>query len=289
MSYTLKKQLANKSNYGSARQTSTIKYIVIHYTANDGDSDEANGKYFANNIVKASAHYFVDDNSITNSVPDNYVAWSVGGNKYSNCSTTGGGKYYGICTNTNSISIELCDTVKNGVIKPNQATIDNAIALTKELMKKYNIPQSNVIRHFDVNGKACPAYWCGNSEKEALWKNEFWNKLSSSAPIKTATTTTTIKQSQTSVNIKDYKLIFDANYYSNKYADLKRAFGNNSQALLDHFKQYGMKEGRQGIATFNVMTYKALYSDLRNAFGDDLPKYYEHYINYGYKEGRRAI
>lgn len=77
--YTLKKNLANKNNYGGRRNTAAIKYIVIHYTGNDGDSDEANANYFRRNIVKASAHYFVDDDSVTQSVPDDYVAWSVGG------------------------------------------------------------------------------------------------------------------------------------------------------------------------------------------------------------------
>ena len=42
MSYKLKKKYANKNNYGAKRSTSNIKYIVIHYTANDGDTDEAN-------------------------------------------------------------------------------------------------------------------------------------------------------------------------------------------------------------------------------------------------------
>ena len=48
-------------------------------------------------------------------------------------------------------------------------------------MKKYNIPSTNVIRHFDVTGKTCPAYWCGTSEKNQLWKTEFHNKLSNSS------------------------------------------------------------------------------------------------------------
>ena len=181
MSYKLKKKYANKNNYGAKRSTSNIKYIVIHYTANDGDTDEANANYFASRVVKASAHYFVDDDSVTQSVPDNYVAWSVGGTKYSNCKTTGGGKYYAKCTNSNSISIELCDTKKDGKIYPTKKTIENAIELTRKLMKKYNIPSTNVIRHFDVTGKTCPVYWCGTSEKNQLWKTEFHNKLSNSS------------------------------------------------------------------------------------------------------------
>ena len=177
MAYTMKKNISNRSNYGKARSISKIKYIVIHYTGNDGDTDESNGKYFKNNIVKASAHYFVDDDSVTQSVPDDFIAWSVGGSKYSNCNQTGGGKYYGKCTNTNSISIEICDDVKNGKVYPSAKTIENAIELTKSLMKKYNIPASNVIRHFDVTGKTCPAYWCGSATKNNAWLTEFFNRL----------------------------------------------------------------------------------------------------------------
>lgn len=171
----IKTKTANKNNYGGKRATSNIKYIVIHYTGNDGDTDENNGKYFANNIVKASAHYFVDDDSITQSVPDNYVAWSVGGKKYNN----NGGKLYGKCTNNNSISIELCDDVKNGVVYPSAKTIQNALDLVKLLMNKYSILQANVIRHYDVNGKPCPKYWV----EDAKWKSAFWNKIGGSDTV----------------------------------------------------------------------------------------------------------
>lgn len=130
----MKKNLANKRNYGAKRSTSAIKYIFIHYTGNDGDSDESNARYFSNNYVEASAHYFVDDDSVTQSVPDNYVAWSVGGTRYSNCNITGEENII-LCTNSNSISIELCDTKRDGTIYPSKATIKNAIELTKKLMK----------------------------------------------------------------------------------------------------------------------------------------------------------
>lgn len=165
----IKSKLANKGNYGSSRLTSAIKYIVIHYTGNDGDTDERNGDYFRDRVVQASAHYFVDDDSITQSVPDNYIAWHCGGGSQGN----GGKTHLGKCFNTNSIGIEICDDVKNGIIYPSAKTIQNALELTRHLMKKYNIPKENVIRHYDVTGKLCPAYWVDN----ARWKSEFWNKL----------------------------------------------------------------------------------------------------------------
>ena len=178
MAYLLKKRLAHKSNYGSKRALSNIKYIVIHYTANDGDSDEGNGNYFANHIVQASAHYFVDGDSITQSVPDNYIAYSVGGKKYSDCNKTGGGKFYGQCTNANSISIEMCDEVKNGISDFSVATIENTIELIKVLMKEYNVDINHVIRHFDVTGKPCPKTYVDNTE----WR-KFKEKINESEDL----------------------------------------------------------------------------------------------------------
>lgn len=173
----IKTQTANRGNFGNSRAASSIKYIVIHYTGNDGDTAANNAKYYAQNIVKASAHYFVDNKEVIRSVPDLRIAWAVGGEKWASCSTTGGGTMHGKCTNANSISIELCDVVSNGKIEPNKETVRRAIALTRELMAKYGIPQSNVIRHFDVTGKLCPAYWSGK-ENAAKWKTEFWDALS---------------------------------------------------------------------------------------------------------------
>ena len=171
------KQLhANAGNYGPARNARAIKYIVIHYTGNDGDTAENNARYYASTAVKSSAHYFVDANSIYQSVPDLHTAWAVGGRKYPSCPQTGGGTLHGRCLNANSISIELCDAKKDGAYAPDARTVERALALTRELMKKYNIPASNVIRHFDVTGKLCPAYWAGR-ENAGKWEKEFHGRL----------------------------------------------------------------------------------------------------------------
>lgn len=159
MSYKMKTQMAHRSNYGIHRKTDDIKYIVLHYTAVDGDSDEGNTKYFSHSVnPKASAHYFVDDDSVTQSVPDDFVAYSVGGTKYTDCAATGGGTLYGVAKNSNTLNIEMCDTMKDGVLKAQEKTIENTIELVRKKMKQYNIDIDHVIRHFDVNGKHCPAY-----------------------------------------------------------------------------------------------------------------------------------
>ena len=82
--------------------------------------------------------------------------------------------------------------------------------------------------------------------------------------------------------------MFDPVYYSNKYSDLKQAFGNNADALWNHFQKYGMNEFRQASAEFNPVIYKNRYADLRGAYGDNNPLYYFHYVACGKAEGRTA-
>lgn len=145
---------ADKSNYGTKRERADVKYIIIHYTANKSDTADANGRYFAKPNRHASAHFFIgQDGKVVKSVPLNYTAWSVGGAKYSDCATTGGGKYYGIITNANSVSIELCD---NRDKDPSNTQI-KAVKNTIKYIKKYCKNIHGIYRHFDVNGKHCPA------------------------------------------------------------------------------------------------------------------------------------
>lgn len=160
-------RLPNSANYKRGR-TSAIKYIVIHYTANKGDTAINNVTYFANNAVKASAHYFVDETSAHTSVPVSDTAWHCGGSRQ----TKSGGKWYGKCTNTNSIGIEMCLWDKNGAVR--LKTILHTVELTKYLMKIHNIPADNVIRHWDVVGKACPAPFIGDDN--AYWQ-DFKNRI----------------------------------------------------------------------------------------------------------------
>lgn len=46
-----------------------VAFVVLHYTGNVSDTAKANCKYFAGGDREASAHYFVDEDSIYQSVP----------------------------------------------------------------------------------------------------------------------------------------------------------------------------------------------------------------------------
>ena len=211
MMVKIKENIASSSNFGPARDTKNIKYIVIHYTANDGDTDEANANYFKTGGRNASAHYFVDDDSITRSVKDNYVAWSVGGSKYSNCASTGGGKFYGKCTNNNSISIEMCDTKKDGKHNISVKTRANAIDLAASLMKKYDIDIKHVIRHFDVTGKDCPSYYVKNTTAWKKFKSDLKEKVKAKKETTSASKSNKVKKTTTTTKKNtSYKVIVTA-------------------------------------------------------------------------------
>ena len=143
-----------ETNYSKNR--SKIQYIVIHYTGDDGATARNEATYFNRDKVEASAHYFIDNDSIYASVPEDCTAWSVGV-KY------GEAPFWGLCKHNNSISLELCTF--GGEIQ--QGTIDNAKDLTRHLMDKYGIPIDNVIRHYDVCHKICPAPWV--NQGDVLW------------------------------------------------------------------------------------------------------------------------
>ena len=130
-------------------------YIVIHYVGSTSTAKN-NADYFAREKVQASAHYFVDETSIWQSVRDEDAAW--------HCGTTG--KYkHPICRNANSIGIEMCcKKNESGEWYFEDKTVDNTVELVKYLMDKHNISIDRVIRHYDVTGKACPKPYINNVE-----------------------------------------------------------------------------------------------------------------------------
>ena len=153
---------ADPSNYYPGRGGNSIKYIVMHYTANDGDTDEGNAHYFQGAGRRASAHYFVDEDSVTQSVRDNDAAWHCGGALESSHHPL-----RGICMNRNSLGVEMCSDIVGGKYTITPQTVDRAVELVKYLMAKYGIDVDHVVRHYDVTGKLCPEPWVRD---ESLWR-----------------------------------------------------------------------------------------------------------------------
>ncbi len=137
-----------ETNFSTGRNR-PIDYIVMHYTSNNGDTAMNNAVYFNSSYRGASAHYFVDETQVVRVVEDKNVSW--------HCGTKWAYKHDS-CRNANSIGVEMCsrkDSAGNYyIMKETQA---NAIELVQYLMELYGIPIENVIRHYDVTGKNCPA------------------------------------------------------------------------------------------------------------------------------------
>jgi len=142
------------------RTRADIQYIVIHYTGAPGGA-EAHCRYFAENDLQASAHLFVGHaGEVFRCVADKDIAWHCGAQTYHNPAR-----------NANSIGIELCcrQTATSGRWSFEKATVEAAVALTREYMAKYGIPTSRVVRHFDVTGKICPEPFCGSPANDSAW------------------------------------------------------------------------------------------------------------------------
>lgn len=149
----------NERNYRNGREFA-INWICLHFTSGNGDTAQNNADYFAREGgLNASAHYFVDTERIVQSVKDGDTAW--------HCGRERGGSYYNDCRNANSIGIEMCSVIRNGVYVIPEATMKRAAKLTRELMEKYHIPVSRVCRHYDVTRKNCPEPWIRNPQ---LWE-----------------------------------------------------------------------------------------------------------------------
>lgn len=134
---------------------------MLHYTANDGDSGLSNARYFGQRLTPpVSAHYFVDDWGVTQTVPEEYVAYHCGAAAYR----------HPTCRNENAIGVELCDTRRDGTVAPSEQTLKNAAALVWELMQRHHVAVERVVRHYDVTGKRCPAYWVDRPEGFAAFQ-----------------------------------------------------------------------------------------------------------------------
>lgn len=127
--------------------TNDVKYIVVHYTASVDGRALAVSNYFKNSSVASSAHYVVDSTSIVQCVEEGKGAWHAGNAWY----------------NKHSIGIEICchKQNKNSLLATDKdwyfdvGTLNNVLDLIWDLQKRY--PSAQIIRHYDVTKKICPA------------------------------------------------------------------------------------------------------------------------------------
>lgn len=198
-----------------------IEYLVMHYVGAVSTARN-NASYFKNAYRGASAHYFVDDNEVVQVVEDKDIAWHCGNDVY----------YCG-ARNSNSLSIEMCCyRMSNGNLNITADTEARAVELAKELIKKYNIPIENVVRHYDVTRKNCPAPMVSDIER---WNN-FKKKLEGQ-DVEEETTTDT--DSDYEKRVKNWQDTMNLDYDSGLVID--GSFGPAcKKEALEHYLYYKM-------------------------------------------------
>ena len=145
-----------------------FEFIVLHYVGAVSTAKNNADYLYRDGNLGWSAHFFVDEHSIWQSVDFDHAAghcgvdYSGGKAPYWN----GHGTY---STNRRSIGIEMCvKKDKNGVWYFEPETVENTVKLVRWLMQELSIPINHVIRHYDVCWKTCPEPWVRNP---SAWEN----------------------------------------------------------------------------------------------------------------------
>lgn len=81
-------------------------------------------------------------------------------------------------------------------------------------------------------------------------------------------------------------LIIDVEAYKAAYSDLTAAFGDNTDAYIEHYLTVGIREGRTKGVLFDPLAYAEAYGDIKAAYGDDILAIVNHYVTFGVTENR---
>jgi N-acetylmuramoyl-L-alanine amidase len=176
----------------SGKKITGVKKLVLHYTANPGGSAANHKTYFGTTLpvinkqlIKdgkkpryASAHIFVDTKEAICILPLNEVAYHANDVQKHNAD---GSAYRGVKelkpnANLLSIGVEMC-VEKDGSISP--TTIQRTIDVFVELCETYNLTEKDIVRHFDISAKNCPAPFVDDEELFEDFKKQVGLKLGS--------------------------------------------------------------------------------------------------------------
>lgn len=239
---------AKSISYGGERSYEAIRYIVIHYTGNNNDTAKNNCDFFKKgNTRSAGAHFFVSQNGdVYQSIQMKKVAYSVGGFV---TQKNGAGSYYKKCTNTNSVSIELCDNASKDPSAAQTEAVRHLVAYIRSICPN----AGTIIRHWDVSGKSCPAQMTGSNN--AKWLT-FRNSISAEAPVpKKEEPEMTIAEIKAEL-LKDKKFVEKVGeIYMQEKADESPAKWDGLPTAISWAKQEGILKGDE---SGNLMMQKPL-------------------------------
>ena len=201
------------------------QYIAIHYLGVDGQNYELAPD-------GTGAHYTIYwDGTIYQRCSHDAIVWAVGT----------AGTYtqkHPQARNNNTISIELCchcDGNKSSAEDPywyfTEETQQAAVWLVQKLMKELGIPIGNVLRHYDIVSKVCPAPYVRNNQYKTSWTwNEFLRKLQPAAGIPASKQDFINKVSEIAVRLWDENRILPSVVIAQ--ACLESGFGLGADALV---------------------------------------------------------
>ncbi|MCI9447738.1 MAG: amidase [Lachnospiraceae bacterium] len=140
------------------------KYIVIHETDNfsEGAGARRHAQAQAAGDLSVSVHYYCGSDGVYQAAEHADGTYSVG-HEYSDSHPVQD------ATNRNTINVEICVNPDGDYTRARE----NAIALTRYLLKNTGIPADRVIRHFDATGKHCPR---NMMDDPSLWE-DFKSKI----------------------------------------------------------------------------------------------------------------
>jgi len=132
--------------------------LAVHWTANSsaGAGALAHAAYFNNNRKQVSAHYVVDDRLVVRCVPEDEVAYGVGARRY----TAWARANLGPRPNRRVISVEMCVNRDGDFWRMYSRTAH----LCAMILIRHGWGIEKLIRHYDVTGKCCPAFFVRDRE-----------------------------------------------------------------------------------------------------------------------------
>jgi N-acetylmuramoyl-L-alanine amidase len=140
-----------------------VQAIVMHYTQAPGQSAENVRRYFDGAKQDyGSSHYIIDNREIVLCIPEEEIAYHAG--PHSKATAWALTKFGNEQANLHSIGVEMCHPDVSGRIT--QIVQAKARLLCADLCMRYDLsPREDIIRHYDVTGKLCPAHWVGHQEE----------------------------------------------------------------------------------------------------------------------------
>ncbi|MBC1458489.1 N-acetylmuramoyl-L-alanine amidase [Listeria newyorkensis] len=153
-----------------------VNKIIMHYTANNGGTARNHRNYFNTLSDRyASAHIFVDDIEALCIIPQNEVAYQANDvQKYVNGSPYRGVQALLSNANFKAIGVEMCLDKKGNITA---ATFNRTVDVVAELCKTHKLTVNDIVRHYDVTGKNCPAPWVKSPAEFTRFKNAVNLKL----------------------------------------------------------------------------------------------------------------